>query len=110
MDDLPELLTTTDVIRIGVTAGNESKYSHHVGGDLCVHTPRRDQIEPPQLLAFHQLSKNSATPRLCPVSRWAIRTNRSKAAFCRIEMAMLMFSLHPINARHTLLALNRFFL
>jgi hypothetical protein len=58
---------------------------------IVVSTPHSVvKSKPIQFVAFHQLSKNSAVIRLWPVSECAILISRSNAAFCRVEIAILM--------------------
>src|SRR5581483_7864120 len=62
---------------------------------ISVSTPHNVvRSNPPQFDAFHQLSKNSAVIRLCPVSACAIFMSRSRAAFCRPEIVVPMRNLH----------------
>ena len=45
VNNSPEFLTIAKVVRVTMAAGYQCKYRHHVGGNLCVYSPQRGQIE-----------------------------------------------------------------
>jgi len=66
MDDLPELLAVTEVIRDRRDSRQRKQTQSPCRRRFVPpHPTSWSNRSPPQLLAFHQLSKNSATLRLC---------------------------------------------